>query len=120
IFLALVTLIAFLLPTEYTLGLLATIGIFVQFILNIFIFILQLIIVLITLPLSWLLSLLGVEDAGLRPAPPRVPPPDLGNAGAGYPSWLEILRSVIFWGLTLAILAYLLKTYLDDHPELLQ
>jgi hypothetical protein len=120
IFLGLVTLIAFLLPTEYTLGLLATIGFFVQFLINIFIFLLQLLIILITLPLSWLLSLFGVEDTGLAPSSPPAPPPDLGPSGAGLPSWLELLRSLVFWGLTLAILGYLIKTYLDDHPELLQ
>jgi hypothetical protein len=120
IFLVLVTLVAFLLPTQYTLGLLTTVGLFVEFLINIFLFILQLLFILITLPLSWLLNLLGVEDTGSRRPPQRVPPPDLGPQGAGMPSWVEIVRSLLFWGLTLAILAYLIKTYLEDHPELLQ
>lgn len=120
IFLALVTLVAFLLPTEYTLGLLTTVGIFVEFLINVFLFILQLLFILITLPLSWLLGLFGVEDIGPSAPPERIPPPDLGSQGDGMPSWVEIIRSLIFWGLTLAILAYLIKTYLEDHPELLQ
>jgi hypothetical protein len=61
-----------------------------------------------------------VDNTSLAPESPPAPPPDLGPSGGGLPSWLELLRSLVFWGLTLAILGYLIKTYLDDHPELLQ
>jgi hypothetical protein len=118
-FLGLVMLIAFLLPTRYTLGFLATAAILVQFLINLFVFLFQLVIILITLPLTWLLSLFGVTTAGGGPEagpPPVLPPP---AAGATYP-WLEVLRSLIFWLVALGIIGYLLKIYLEDHPELLE
>ena len=120
IFLGLITLVVFFLPTSYTLGFLASAGVIVRYLISMLLFILQLIIVLMMLPLTWLLSLFGVT---LRetPAGPRQPPllPELLQQGEPVP-WLEALRSLIFWLLAGAIAWYLLKSYLNDHPELIR
>lgn len=119
-FLGLVALIAFLLPTQYTLGFLATVSIAVQFLIDIFVFIFQLLLLLITLPLAWLLSLFGLTLFAGGGGAPAAPPPMLPTeAGPRYP-WLEVLRSLIFWIVALTVGGYLLKTYLEDHPELVE
>jgi hypothetical protein len=120
IFLGLVMFVAFLLPTRYTLGFLDVAGIIVRFLIDIFLFIFQLLLLLLTLPLSWLLSLFGISDLGPgETGRPQFPPRLDTSPGASYP-WLDILRSLIFWLAALAIIGYLLKTYLDDHPEIIE
>jgi hypothetical protein len=121
IFLGLITLIAFLLPTGYSLGLLTSVGFVIIFLIRIVIFIFQLLLVLLSLPLAWLFSFFGATPSttdGRRALPP---PPLLPTGGsAPAPPWLEVLRSLVFWLLAIAIAGYLLKSYLEDHPELLK
>lgn len=118
IFLGLVGLVAFLLPTQYTLGFLTTAGYVVQFMLGVLVFIFQLLFLLVTIPISWLLSFFGVAAPNSGNADPPVPPPAPQTSSGPAPPWLEILRSLVFWLVTLAIVGYLIKSYLDDHPEL--
>ncbi len=119
LFLGVVMLVAFALPTRYTLGFLATVGATLQAIIELLIFLFQLLLVLLTLPLVLLLSWLGFSPpnpaAMLRGGPPPLPPP----SGAGPPAWLELVQSVLFWLVAVSAVVYLLKTYLDDRPELL-
>jgi len=119
IFLGLVTLLAFLLPTSYTLGFLTSAGLIIQKIIGIFTVFFQLLLLLLSLPLAWLMSLFNTPP---RPTPaiptPAPAPPEIAAAGAALP-WLEVLRSLIFWLIALAIFGYLLKIYLSDRPELL-
>lgn len=118
VFLSLISLIAFMLPTSYSMGLLTAAAFFVLFIIGIIVFISQLIVLLILLTINWLLSFLGTSTITETPAPP--PPPPLippGNA-VSPASWLEVLQSLLFWLVILATLAYLLKIYIEDHPEI--
>lgn len=119
IFLGLLLLIDLALPTRYTLGFLASAGIMVQFLMMILIFILQLLFILLTLPLAWLLSLLGQSLPRGLSGPAELPTLPESAAGAPLP-WLEALRSLVFWLLAGAICWYFLKAYFNDHPELLQ
>lgn len=69
--------------------------------------------------LAYLLALGGT----LRPKPtapvefvrPVTPQAALGAT----PDWVLILRSILFWGLLLASLVYVLRAYLRDHPHLM-
>ncbi|HMR63692.1 MAG TPA: DUF4129 domain-containing protein [Anaerolineae bacterium] len=118
VFLGLMALVAFLLPTRFTLGFLETAGMVLEFFLGLIMFVLQLIVLLITWPITWLLSQFGLgppDLSGLLPTEPPGPPPPSEAEG---PAWLEVVRSLIFWLVALAVLGYFLKTYLDDHPEL--
>ena len=121
IFLSGVAALIFFLPTGYTLGFLASAAIVVQFLLKIVIFLAQLIIFLLSLPLAWLLSVLDQTplEQNLGSAPPIFPqlPP---SAEAGANPWFEIIRSLTFWLVALAILGYFIKIYLADHPEIMQ
>jgi hypothetical protein len=120
VFLGLVMFIAFALPTGYTLGFLASASVLVRLLIDLVIFLLQVLFLLLALPLAWLLSLLGqtVDDSGSGPAEfPALPAPPSGEAPL---SWLEALRSLIFWLIAVAIATYFIRIYLNDHPELVR
>jgi hypothetical protein len=118
IFLGLVMVGVFLLPTGYTLGFLTSAGITIRFLLGILSFLIELLLLLLSLPFLWFLSLLGRSPDRLPP-PPKVPPvfPEAPPQGAPLP-WFEAIRSLLFWLIALAIIIYLIKIYFNDHPEL--
>ena len=116
----LAALLAFLLPTGYTLGLLEVIGYILAVILAVLSLITTLLFWLILLPFAWLMSLLGVESA---PAPNTQPlsPPALGDTGGDVgPGWLQIVRSLAFWVIAVGIVFYVVRSYVRDHPELFE
>ncbi len=116
IFLALLAALVFLLPTGYTQGFLATAALGVAFLLNLLVFLTQLALFLIALPIAWLMSLFS-DQAGPPPAPP--PPlllPEFEPSAGSAPSpWLALIRSLIFWLITLAMVGYLLHSYLSEQ-----
>jgi hypothetical protein len=119
-FIGLAAFLAFLLPTGYTLGLLEVIGYLLAVVLAVLSLIATLIFWLFLLPFAWLLSLLGAEvgpDRRIEP-PPRPFPVDSG--GYAGPGWFQIVRSLVFWVITLGIVFYVVRSYLRDHPELLE
>lgn len=117
---ALAASLAFLLPTGYTLGLLEALGWTLSLILGIVSFVAVLLFWLVLLPFAWLLSLLGVESppAGPLQAPVRPPLPEAGVQGA--PGWFQVLRSLVFWVIAVGMIFYVVRSYLRDHPELLE
>lgn len=118
LFLGAVMVAAFLLPTRYTLGLLTTAGLALTALIELIIFLFQLLLVLLTLPLMLLLTWLGLSPPAALPSMPAAPPPLLPSPAAAASPWLELLRSVLFWLVAVGAVGYLLKTYLDDRPEL--
>lgn len=118
-FLGLVAFIAFLLPTSYTVGLL-DVG---RFILGLVIWFFLLIGALIVIPLGWLMSLLGrgMSGSGDSPPfrmPPLQPPPPAGGSDGG--DWLGLFRSLLFWIVALAIILYMVRSYMRQHPGALR
>ncbi len=120
VFLGLVTAAAFFLPTTYTLGFLTSAAVVLGAIMQYLIFVAQLVLMLLSLPLAWLWSLLGMKSrsADMPPAPAPAEIPKTVPGGASYP-WLEALRSLVFWLVALIIVGYLLKIYVSDRRELL-
>lgn len=112
-------LIAFVLPTGYTVGLLDIAAYVVAFIAYIF----MLLFFLISLLTAWLFALFAPQGTSESspPLPPPTPPPAVAAASAGgpQPEWLLILRSVIFWALVIWGLVQLTRYFLHDHPDLL-
>jgi len=113
---ALLAIISFILPTSYSMGLLETLNFLLNWIIAALIFVFQ----LIFLPIIWLLSLSGCmrqspdqalentpSAALLPPPPPSTPIP-----------WLELLQSVLFWGLFILIIAYALIQFIRQNPQL--
>lgn len=119
IFLGLLMLIDLLLPTGYTLGFLATAGLVVGFLLDLIFFLGRLLLVLLLLPFVWLFNtLLGQTPQEGLGGPPTLPEyPDFPTTGP-TDSWVDTLRSLIFWLVAGVMVWYLLKIYLSDHPEI--
>jgi hypothetical protein len=121
-FIGLAALLAFLLPTGYTVGLLGAVATIIQFLG----YIVTLLFALLSLPFAWLLWLLSSLFGGGQPPtqaklqPPEIPQRETLGPGGGAPDWFEILRSFLFWIAVLGMLFYVIRSYLRDRPELLE
>jgi hypothetical protein len=120
VFIGLAALLAFLLPTGYTVGLLDLLAMIVAFVAEIVTFVWLVLMFLISLPF-WLIASLFKRPE--RPASrPPLPPVDFSRYGARtrMPFNWEMLRSLLFWIVVLGVVGYVLRGYLRDHPELLE
>lgn len=120
LFLGLTGLIAFVLPTGYTLPLLDVVSIVIGALLYVFNVVFQLAVLLFILALTPLARLFG-GDLQRRPIDPG-PPPQLPRTpvGGSAPNWFEVVRSVVFWVLALSVVIYIVRSYLEDRPELVK
>jgi hypothetical protein len=120
IFIGLVSLVAFLIPTGYTMGFLETAGSVFTILAMVLRFTVELIIFLVFLLPLWLLRRLFGGDT----TPPSLPAisdelkgtqvsPDMGAL-----PWVDVLRSVVFWLVALGVVFYVVRRYLRDHPEI--
>lgn len=122
-FIGLAALLAFLLPTGYTVGLLEVAGLAITFVAQILSAVALLIFALLTLPLQLLLWLLSMLFGTSRSLPqfklPKLElvPPAPSESG-GTLDWFAILRSLLFWAVMLGVVFYVVRSYLRDHPEL--
>ena len=98
ILIALAALIAFLLPTGYTVGLLdvvATIIYVLSYAMTVIVTIITIILSLLLLPLARLLG--RDRTTPRRELPPlQLPRQELGGPSVATPNWIEILRSLLF------------------------
>jgi hypothetical protein len=118
-FLVVTTLVAFVLPTGYTLPLL-DLGSWLLWLLWVVAAFLVFLVHLLLLPVVWPISIImgrTVESPQLDLTPP---PTSLAGEvdPAGGPSWFQLARSFLFWGLVIVLLVYVVRAYLRDHPEL--
>jgi hypothetical protein len=118
----LAALVAFALPTGYTVGLLDAVAAIIyvlSYIVTLLGAIISFILGLLLVPLA---MLLGIERfKHQRVLPPLEPPQQQpGGPGIATPGWFEILRSLLFWAATLGMVFYVIRSYLRDRPELLQ
>jgi hypothetical protein len=113
--LVIVGVVVFFLPTSYTLGFLSSVKFMLQYGIKVFIFLAQLIWTAILFPLKWLLSLFPLDDVAFRKDFDDSPMFS-GGYEIGAPD-SDVAYSFIFWLVLLAIVVYLLRTYLKDHPE---
>jgi hypothetical protein len=120
LFLAILTMIALILPTSYGMGLLQTAGYLLSYLFGVLILLFQMIVVLMTLPVVLLLTWLGYSSPELMSGTSLMPPPVLPDENSTSPGWLLLIRSVLFWMVALGAIGYLLKTYLDDRPDLVR
>jgi hypothetical protein len=122
-FLIFVALIAAILPTSYSLGLLSVLGYLIDIIFGI----LMLIVGLITALLGFLVTLpfllFGRDVPANLPqsTPPPIlaaPPPTLTEPGSPFP-WLDLLKSLLFWAIFVGVVGYSVAQYLRQHEEIL-
>lgn len=119
LFLVVMVIIASLLPTRYSLGLLDTLRYLLGIVILLIQFLMYLIMLLISIPLNWLMSLLGRAPAG-TPAPPEMPPPPPEPPAATPASdpLLDLLSSIVFWAILMIIVVYSLNQFLQRHQGL--
>jgi len=118
---ALATLVALVLPTDYSLGLfdLASRALYPLVVAASYVA------YGILVAAFFIIALLGRLTAlllGNGPAPMAGPPaePPVVEPIAPLPNWLDILRSVVFWAATVAGAVYVVRSYLRDHPAVLR
>jgi Domain of unknown function (DUF4129) len=120
-FVGLSTLVAFVLPTGYTLGTLGVLGGILSYVFGVLWIAVFLLISLMLLPLTWLASLLrgNAVPPTLPAQPPPPPPPNITTlAQHPLPPWLDTARDIFVILVIIALVAYLLWNYLRDRPEL--
>jgi hypothetical protein len=118
--------LAVIIPIGYAGGVLETGAAVVNAVLYVLSLAAWLLSTLITLIL-WLISglfesLLGRGLPGrprLQPVPRRSVVPRVGIPFV-IPGWLETARTALFWAATLAMVFYVVRSYLRDHPEMLE
>ncbi len=122
-FLFLLVLIVSFLPTNYSLGLLSVLG----YLLDIFIGIVLLIVGVIMGIFGFLIALpfllFGMDSPIALPnvaTPPLVvpTPPPVITESTPLP-WLDLLKSLLFWGVFLGVIGYSVAQYLRQHEEIL-
>lgn len=119
IFITLAGLAVVLLPTRYTQSLfdiidfILGIGLFIIFIIS------QIIAALLAIPLSILIMFF--PRLPFLPVPPIVPPllPTLPKMDIPANNFFELLKSVVFWGVLILVVGYIIVSYVRDRPELL-
>jgi hypothetical protein len=116
-FIALAAALAFLLPTGYTMGLLDLAASLLSLVLQVLNVIAFVILALISLPLMLIARLFGRSSPVTPPLQTAPLPPPQPDTAWSAPDWLGLLRSLLFWGVALGVLAYAVRTYLRDHPE---
>jgi hypothetical protein len=114
--------LAFLLPNSYaaTTKILELVGIALAWLLAVVFYFGGLLIFVITWLFNLILSpLFRPTDARPEPAvPPSFAPPVAPQQEPGItPDWVLLMRSALFWGLIVAGVLFVIRTYLRDHPE---
>ncbi len=120
-FLGLIILIVAVLPTSYSMGLLDTARLGLQALIDLTRRLMEVMIMIIALPLSWLFDLFGRNEGGALRPPPALDNllPKAEPVSREPFSW-EIIRAVMFWLTFVAVAIYLIRSYLEDHPELIE
>lgn len=120
----LAALLALVLPTEFTLGLLNWMADSLGLIGSILAYIISLILTMLLLPIGWLFWLLSLllSIGGEQSPPPqsRLPAfePPQRPQGGGTMSWIEIVWPFVFWAVVVGVVFYFVRSYLRDRPEL--
>jgi hypothetical protein len=120
LFLMGVSLLAFILPTGYSMGLLTLLG----YLFNLLGELVYLIFYLLSLPLTYLIRLLSrsseiPEVVDPIPPPEFSSPPVTPHAPAELP-WLGLLRSIVFWAIFLAIVVYAFRIFIEQNEGILK
>jgi hypothetical protein len=119
IFLGMVGIAAFLLPTNYSIGFLSSLGYLVSLTGYIISTMVTLVLLPIYLLISWLISLFSARTADspspLESMPDMLPPPGIGMDL----SWLDLLKSLFFWGVFSGVIGYAFYQYILQNKELI-
>lgn len=118
IFFALLAFIAFLLPTQYSMGLLETLN----YVLSYLIYYGSVLVQLLLLPIIWLLSISGcMRQPQIEQTPtPIAPPPGLVQPPVTMPPlpWVQLLQSILFWVVFIGVIGYAIAQFIRQNPQM--
>ena len=117
LFFAALTVVVFLLPTHYSIGLLDTLRYAIQVLLQI----LSGLVALLLLPFTICMSLFSAFSSPVetKPPPQGFPPPPIINTVGNQPiAWLEFLRSLAFWLIFTGVIFWAIRYYLSQNTRL--
>lgn len=110
-------LVSIVLPTSYSIGFLAVLNYLLYMMTALTGFLASVLMFPIFLLINLIMSLFRVENAESPPVeppqPPSLPPPAV--EGAAAVPWLELLQSIAFWVVFLAVIGFALYFYLHDN-----
>jgi hypothetical protein len=114
------TLVARLLPTGYSFGLLASLNYLISLLIVIIYELMVLLITPFILLIYWLSTLFKTSAEPLPPLQiPAAPPPLAIQPTSTVPA-LELLKSLLFWAILLGVVGYSLYYYIHERRELLE
>jgi len=119
LFLAATLVVALLLPTGYSVGLLGAIGYLISLLVTLVQVIFFLFLQLLFLVASLIASLLGQSppEQPRAPVQPALPPPPPPQTPTASEPWLEVVKSIVFWALLLGIVLYSLSQLLQQRRD---
>jgi len=110
----------FFLPTSYTMGFLSSAKLMLQYGINAVLYLAQIAWTIIYFPFKWLMmspppldSIIYQKEAA-KDRPIFSPEYDISAPAS------DVVQSFIFWIVFLAVVVFILRTYLKDHPEILK
>jgi hypothetical protein len=118
VLLVLLVVIVAVLPTSYSMGLLDTAFLGLKIVVDLVRRWMEMLILALTLPLAWLLKLFGLGEGGgqWRQPLPKILVPVPEQKGLTLFPW-EVIRALLFWLTFVAVVIYLMRSYLEDRPE---
>ncbi|MEW5868984.1 MAG: DUF4129 domain-containing protein [Chloroflexota bacterium] len=120
IFIAAVAIVASLLPTQYSVGLLGALNFLVTVLVGALNFLIWLLLLPVLLLFNLLMHLLGQSEAsvpieGVRPLQQMAAPQETTSI-----PWLDMLRSLLFWTIFLGAIGFSLYYYLRERDDVLR
>ena len=123
IFLVIITLVAFALPTGYTLGIQTTAAYLLEAVVSAITFVAIVLFSIFAIPITLLLNLISkmlggspIRAPGPLPIPPLHPP---SADGATSVPWWDLLKSVFFWGVFMVVVVFAFYQYVRQNQALL-
>lgn len=121
LFLAALFIVALLLPTRYTIGLLGMLSYLISMIVMLLQFLFYIILFIITLPINLLLRLLGQQEMPSTARPLEMPtPPAQPPAAPNSPDpLLDLINSILFWVIFVGVIGFALVYFLRLNQAIL-
>ncbi len=118
LFIVFLSVVASLLPTDYSLGFLSVLGYIIRYIVDFLLYIFGFIFSLVIVFFNLLLSLMGLTPQSQVSLPSREfsspePPMDT-DASTVYP-WLEVVKSLLFWMVFLGVIGFSVYQFFRQH-----
>jgi hypothetical protein len=118
IFILLVTVVAGVLPTSYSVGLLGILHYIAVVLVSVLSLLLAILFTPVIMLINFLMSLISPEGS----ASPRIPPPDLTPAltpeEASAIPWLDLVKSLFFWVVFVSVIGFSVYFYFRERREL--